>query len=354
MSDLFPAMTSAVTVMPMDRNGPRSTWASWSVCIAVVRIGQFDAISILRPLSFVDQWARRGSIQSSFSPHGFLGSGDTAGYVRTGKYRGEQYLRSSDVQREEETNGRGRSVSGGITLSTLSLSLSLSLSFSALRVAVTSKRNMSRSPSCVRSPLLWIRCVHPHERSNDGQWSKAAIPSRSTMKKHRSPFESIIGNSCPSLSSILSVQIFVHLCVSFSEDRTSLRQTQVREKEGKIFCWVDCSFFAERVVPVVLNVNMYLYEGARQHHVPTMLHALALGAEKNFHNEQDHGRTPLIQTTINASSVEVSSGKNAFLSQRSVAAAEFLLTHNAKVNLADHDGQTPLHFATRLARKGRG
>jgi hypothetical protein len=43
---------------------------------------------------------------------------------------------------------------------------------------------------------------------------------------------------------------------------------------------------------------MYLYEGARQRNVMMMLHALALGADKNFVNENDRGRTPLIQTIL--------------------------------------------------------
>ncbi|CAF3410263.1 unnamed protein product [Rotaria socialis] len=88
----------------------------------------------------------------------------------------------------------------------------------------------------------------------------------------------------------------------------------------------------------IWNANIYLYEGARHRSVPTMLHALTLGADKNFLNEHDHGRTPLIQTILS----------------RSVAAAEFLLINNAKINLADEDGKTPLHYATQLANKGRG
>ena len=45
-------------------------------------------------------------------------------------------------------------------------------------------------------------------------------------------------------------------------------------------------------------MNIYLYEGARHRNVAMMLHALALGADKNFTNENDHGRTPLIQTIL--------------------------------------------------------
>ena len=77
-----------------------------------------------------------------------------------------------------------------------------------------------------------------------------------------------------------------------------LRRNPVRERSSSLS--IDLGFFLERV-PAVSNVNVYLYEGARHHHVPMMLHALALGADKNFLNEHDHGRTPLIQTTINAS-----------------------------------------------------
>jgi len=52
-------------------------------------------------------------------------------------------------------------------------------------------------------------------------------------------------------------------------------------------------------------VNIYLYEGARHRNVPMMLHALALGAEKDFSNEYDHKRTPLIQTLLSVCSIYV-------------------------------------------------
>jgi hypothetical protein len=53
--------------------------------------------------------------------------------------------------------------------------------------------------------------------------------------------------------------------------------------------------------PLIWDRNVYLYEGARHRSVPMMLHALALGAEKNFANEYDHKRTPLIQTILSVS-----------------------------------------------------
>lgn len=51
---------------------------------------------------------------------------------------------------------------------------------------------------------------------------------------------------------------------------------------------------------------MYLYEGARQRNLMMMLHALALGADKNFINENDQGRTPLIQTILSVCLFELS------------------------------------------------
>ncbi len=48
-------------------------------------------------------------------------------------------------------------------------------------------------------------------------------------------------------------------------------------------------------------MNIYLYEGARQRNVSMMLHALTLGANKNYPNEYDHKRTPLIQTILSVS-----------------------------------------------------
>ena len=58
---------------------------------------------------------------------------------------------------------------------------------------------------------------------------------------------------------------------------------------------------ARRFLADLWDMNTYLYEGARHRNVPMMLHALALGAEKNFSNEYDHKRTPLIQTILSVS-----------------------------------------------------
>ena len=61
------------------------------------------------------------------------------------------------------------------------------------------------------------------------------------------------------------------------------------------------SFFDIDNSLVVWNMNVYLYEAARHRSVPMMLHALALGGDKNFVNESDHKRTPLIETILSVS-----------------------------------------------------
>lgn len=89
-----------------------------------------------------------------------------------------------------------------------------------------------------------------------------------------------------------------------------------------------------------------------------MLHALALGADRNFRNENDCGRTPLIQTirSVRFKKCRNSLSFSLFVSrfQRSIGAAEFLLSNNAKVNLTDSMGRTALHYGTQLTQKGRG
>ena len=88
-----------------------------------------------------------------------------------------------------------------------------------------------------------------------------------------------------------------------------------------------------------------------------MLHALALGAEKNHHHENEQGRTPLIQAVLSVRTFvfrKESTTDRLEQFQKSVAAAEFLLVNNANVNLADQQGRTALHYATELTKKGRG
>ncbi|VVC29719.1 Arfaptin homology (AH) domain/BAR domain,PH domain-like,Pleckstrin homology domain,Arf GTPase [Cinara cedri] len=81
-----------------------------------------------------------------------------------------------------------------------------------------------------------------------------------------------------------------------------------------------------------LGPDMLLYRAALAHNLPVMCHAMAIGADKNWRNPNDNGRTCLFQA--------VRSG--------SVMACEYLILNAANINIQDYDGQTPLFFATQL------
>jgi len=63
----------------------------------------------------------------------------------------------------------------------------------------------------------------------------------------------------------------------------------------------------------IWNPNFYLYDGARQRNVPMMLHGLALGADKNYSNEDDQKRTPLIQAILSVGNEKKKRLNNIFL-----------------------------------------
>jgi len=51
-----------------------------------------------------------------------------------------------------------------------------------------------------------------------------------------------------------------------------------------------------------LTPNMLLYRSAGAHNLPIMCHAMAVGADKNWKNPKDNGRTCLFQA-VNSVSV---------------------------------------------------
>jgi len=61
------------------------------------------------------------------------------------------------------------------------------------------------------------------------------------------------------------------------------------------------------------NANLYLYDGAKHRNVIMMLHAIALGADKNFVNENDQGCTPLIQAILSVSEIVLFNEKTIYL-----------------------------------------
>ncbi|XP_014188038.1 arf-GAP with coiled-coil, ANK repeat and PH domain-containing protein 3 isoform X2 [Haplochromis burtoni] len=86
-----------------------------------------------------------------------------------------------------------------------------------------------------------------------------------------------------------------------------------------------------------LHPGALLYKASKARNLPVMAAALAHGADVNLVNEEDEGKTPLIQAVIGGSLI----------------ACEFLLQNAADVNQSDARGRGPLHHATYLGHTGQ-
>ncbi|XP_053096617.1 arf-GAP with coiled-coil, ANK repeat and PH domain-containing protein 3 [Pangasianodon hypophthalmus] len=86
-----------------------------------------------------------------------------------------------------------------------------------------------------------------------------------------------------------------------------------------------------------LHPGALLYKACQARNLPIMAEALAHGAEVNSVNEEDEGKSPLIQAVIGGSLI----------------ACEFLLQNGADVNQRDLKGRGPLHHATYLGHTGQ-
>ncbi|XP_026854454.2 arf-GAP with coiled-coil, ANK repeat and PH domain-containing protein 3 isoform X1 [Electrophorus electricus] len=86
-----------------------------------------------------------------------------------------------------------------------------------------------------------------------------------------------------------------------------------------------------------LHPGSLLYKACRARNLPAMAEALALGADVNSANEEDEGKSPLIQAVTGGSLI----------------ACEFLLQNGADVNQRDSRGRGPLHHATYLGHTGQ-
>uniref|UniRef100_A0A672NI08 Arf-GAP with coiled-coil, ANK repeat and PH domain-containing protein n=1 Tax=Sinocyclocheilus grahami TaxID=75366 RepID=A0A672NI08_SINGR len=86
-----------------------------------------------------------------------------------------------------------------------------------------------------------------------------------------------------------------------------------------------------------LDPGALLYKACQARNLPVMAEALAHGADVNSVNEEDEGKSPLIQAVIGGSLI----------------ACEFLLQNGADVNQRDHRGRGPLHHATYLGHTGQ-
>lgn len=86
-----------------------------------------------------------------------------------------------------------------------------------------------------------------------------------------------------------------------------------------------------------LHPGALLYKASKARNLPVMAEALAHGADVNLVNDEDEGKTPLMQAVIGGSLI----------------ACEFLLQNAADVNQKDSRGRGPLHHATYLGHTGQ-
>ncbi|KAG8505517.1 Arf-GAP with coiled-coil, ANK repeat and PH domain-containing protein 3 [Galemys pyrenaicus] len=86
-----------------------------------------------------------------------------------------------------------------------------------------------------------------------------------------------------------------------------------------------------------LHPGLLAHRAARARDLPALAAALAHGAEVNWANAEDEGKTPLVQAVLGGSLI----------------VCEFLLQNGADVNQRDSRGRAPLHHATLLGRTGQ-
>ncbi|XP_013850973.1 arf-GAP with coiled-coil, ANK repeat and PH domain-containing protein 3 isoform X2 [Sus scrofa] len=86
-----------------------------------------------------------------------------------------------------------------------------------------------------------------------------------------------------------------------------------------------------------LHPGLLAHRAARTSDLPALAAALAHGAEVNWADAEDEGKTPLVQAVLGGSLI----------------VCEFLLQNGADVNQRDSRGRAPLHHATLLGRTGQ-
>ncbi|EDL15054.1 centaurin, beta 5, isoform CRA_c [Mus musculus] len=122
---------------------------------------------------------------------------------------------------------------------------------------------------------------------------------------------------------------------SVTEEEGAESEESSSEVDGEAEAWSLAD--VRELHPGLLHPGLLAHQAARTRDLPALAAALAHGAEVNWADAADEGKTPLVQAVLGGSLI----------------VCEFLLQNGADVNQRDSLGRAPLHHATLLGRTGQ-